>query len=63
MDAKRPNVVDVAHDRGAIVDAIRRQVAHGPYLPTNMYGDGHAGGRIADVLARTPLRVQKRIQY
>ena len=25
-----PNVVDVAHDRTAIVDAIRRQVAHGP---------------------------------
>jgi UDP-hydrolysing UDP-N-acetyl-D-glucosamine 2-epimerase len=58
-----PNVVDVAHDRRAIVDAIRRQIAHGPYPPTNMYGDGNAGGRIADVLARTPLHVQKRIQY
>jgi UDP-hydrolysing UDP-N-acetyl-D-glucosamine 2-epimerase len=58
-----PNVVDVAHDRRAIVDAIRRQIAHGPYQSTNMYGDGHAGGRIADVLASTPLRVQKRIQY
>ena len=58
-----PNVVDVAHDRRAIIDAIRRQMAHGPYPQTNMYGDGNAGGRIADVLARTPLHVQKRIQY
>jgi UDP-hydrolysing UDP-N-acetyl-D-glucosamine 2-epimerase len=58
-----PNVVDVAHDRRAIVDAIRRQIAHGPYPPAYMYGDGNAGGRIADVLARTPLHVQKRIQY
>lgn len=58
-----PNVVDVGPDRAAIVDAIRRQLAHGPYPPAHLYGDGHAGARIADVLARAPLRVQKRIQY
>jgi UDP-hydrolysing UDP-N-acetyl-D-glucosamine 2-epimerase len=58
-----PNVIDVPHDRDAIVKAVRRQVAHGPYAPAHIYGDGTAGGRIADVLARTPLHVQKRIQY
>ena len=58
-----PNVIDAGHDRTAIVEAIRRQIEHGPYAPTHMYGDGHAGGRIADVLAHAPLRVQKRIQY
>jgi UDP-hydrolysing UDP-N-acetyl-D-glucosamine 2-epimerase len=58
-----PNVIDVAHDRSVIVDAIRRQLAHGPYPTAHMYGDGRAGGRIAEVLARTPLHVQKRIQY
>ena len=58
-----PNVIDVPHDRAAIADAVRRQVAHGPYAPAHIYGDGTAGGRIADVLARTPLHVQKRIQY
>jgi UDP-hydrolysing UDP-N-acetyl-D-glucosamine 2-epimerase len=58
-----PNVIDVPHDRDAIADAVRRQVAHGPYAPAHIYGDGTAGGRIADVLARTPLHVQKRIQY
>ena len=58
-----PNVIDAPHDRDAIADAVRRQVAHGPYAPAHIYGDGTAGGRIADVLARTPLHVQKRIQY
>jgi UDP-hydrolysing UDP-N-acetyl-D-glucosamine 2-epimerase len=58
-----PNVVDVPCDRAAIVDAVRRQVARGPYAPAHIYGDGTAGVRIADVLARTPLHVQKRIQY
>jgi UDP-hydrolysing UDP-N-acetyl-D-glucosamine 2-epimerase len=58
-----PNLVDVPYDRQAIVEAVRRQVAHGRYPPAHIYGDGTAGGRIADVLARTPLHVQKRIQY
>ena len=60
---RAPNVVDVSHDRTAIIDAIRRQVAHGRYAPAHLYGDGQAGMRIAEVLARTPLSVQKRIQY
>jgi UDP-N-acetylglucosamine 2-epimerase len=58
-----PNVIDVGPDRAAIVDAIRRQLKHGPYPPAHLYGDGHAGVRIAEVLSQAPLRVQKRIQY
>jgi UDP-hydrolysing UDP-N-acetyl-D-glucosamine 2-epimerase len=58
-----PNVIDVGYERGAIVDAIRRQLAHGPYTPAHLYGDGRAGERIADLLSRAPLHVQKRIQY
>jgi UDP-hydrolysing UDP-N-acetyl-D-glucosamine 2-epimerase len=58
-----PNVVDVPNDRNAIVDAVRKQIAHGPYPSDHLYGDGQAGGRVADVLARVPLRVQKRIFY
>ena len=60
---RAPNVIDVGHDRVAIAAAIRRQVAHGPYPPAHLYGDGQAGARIADVLSRTTLSVQKRIQY
>jgi UDP-hydrolysing UDP-N-acetyl-D-glucosamine 2-epimerase len=57
------NVVDTPHERAAIVDAIRRQIAHGPYPTDHLYGDGGSGPRVADVLARVPLRVQKRIFY
>ena len=58
-----PNVVDVPHDRTAIVDAIRRQVAHGPFVSDPLYGDGAAGPRIADVLATALLTVQKRLVF
>jgi UDP-hydrolysing UDP-N-acetyl-D-glucosamine 2-epimerase len=57
------NVIDVGHDRIAIAEAIRRQLKHGRYAPAHLYGDGQAGARIADILARTSLSVQKRIQY
>jgi len=57
------NVMDVEHERAAIVDAVRRQIAHGPYAPEHIYGNGQAGARIANVLSTTSLDVQKQIQY
>jgi UDP-N-acetylglucosamine 2-epimerase len=57
------NVVDVGCDRAQIGAAIRRQIAHGRYSSDHLYGDGEAGARIADVLARATLRVQKRLHY
>lgn len=57
------NVVDVEHDRSAIVAAVRAQVAHERYRSDHLYGDGRAGGRIASVLAEAPLTVQKRLMY
>jgi UDP-hydrolysing UDP-N-acetyl-D-glucosamine 2-epimerase len=58
-----PNVIDVPHDRGAIIDAVRRQLAGGWHPGVPLYGDGRAGERIAEVLARVPLIVDKRITY
>jgi len=57
------NVVDVDYDRERIVRAIERQVAHGRYDPEPIYGDGHAGERIADILSWCELSIQKRIAY
>jgi two-component sensor histidine kinase len=57
------NVVDAGYDRHEIVAAVRRQLAHGRYAPDHMYGDGQAGPRVADVLARTVFRVQKRLVF
>jgi len=58
-----PNVLDVGYDRREIVDGIRRQLAHGRFESDALYGDGRAGGRIADVLARATLTVQKRLTF
>lgn len=57
------NVIDVGYDEGEIHAAILRQVEHGPYPSEPIYGDGHAGRRIADVLATTEVNVVKRITY
>ncbi len=53
-----PNVIDVPHDAAAIREAIEKQMAHGPYPPSTIYGDGHAGERIAEVLATAPLKLK-----
>jgi UDP-hydrolysing UDP-N-acetyl-D-glucosamine 2-epimerase len=57
------NVVDVGQDRDEILSAIRAQVEHGKYDRESVYGDGHAGERIADVLATVKPSIQKRITY
>jgi UDP-hydrolysing UDP-N-acetyl-D-glucosamine 2-epimerase len=55
------NLVDVEHDRAAIVDAIRDQLAHGPYERSSLFGDGTAGTKIADKLAEVRPSVQKKL--
>ena len=57
------NVVDVGYDQVEVGDAVAHQVEHGPYGHEPIYGDGHAGERIADVLADVRVDVQKRITY
>ncbi len=58
-----PNVLDVEYDRQGIEQAIRRQSARGRYPAATIYGDGRAGERIADLLARCELRFEKRLSY
>jgi UDP-hydrolysing UDP-N-acetyl-D-glucosamine 2-epimerase len=57
------NVVDVDYDRREVADAVRAQLEHGPYEREPIYGDGHAGERIAEILAKRPLSIHKRISY
>ncbi len=56
-----PNLVHVDHDRAEIADAIRDQIAHGPYERSHLFGDGTAGKQIADKLAELRPRVQKQL--
>ena len=57
------NVVDVDHDRTAITAAIREHRRRGKVAPDHLYGDGHAGERIAGCLATAELRIEKRLTY
>lgn len=57
------NVIDVPYDRTSIKDAITKQIGHGRYETDLLYGDGHAGERIAEILATVPLEVGKRLSY
>lgn len=58
-----PNVLDVPSERGAIREAIERQVEHGPHASAQIYGDGAAGPRIAEALAVADLVTTKRLTY
>ncbi|MFN8058451.1 MAG: UDP-N-acetylglucosamine 2-epimerase [Vicinamibacterales bacterium] len=57
------NVIDVDYDRFQIASAIRTQLARGPFPCDTLYGDGRAGERIADLCAKAPLTVGKRLAY
>lgn len=52
---RNANIVDVAVDDGAIGAAIVAALARPRYAPANVYGDGHAGERITDILATADL--------
>jgi UDP-hydrolysing UDP-N-acetyl-D-glucosamine 2-epimerase len=57
------NLVEVEHDTEAIADAIRDQIAHGPYEQSHLFGDGTAGVKIAEKLAVVEPPVQKRLVF
>ena len=57
------NVIDVPHDRAAIAGAIAEHLKRGRSPADHLYGDGHAGARIASCLATAALTVEKRLTY
>jgi UDP-hydrolysing UDP-N-acetyl-D-glucosamine 2-epimerase len=57
------NVVDVGYDRHAIAKAIQAMWTLTERPRDLIYGDGHAGKRIADVLAKVPLTISKVLTY
>lgn len=57
------HVIQVACEADAIEGAVRRQLAHGRYEPSRLYGDGQVSERIAEALARLQPYRQKRLHY
>ena len=45
------NVIDVPHDFNAIFNAIKKQINHGKFEKSNLYGDGKAGQIMADLIS------------
>ncbi|MFA5410238.1 MAG: UDP-N-acetylglucosamine 2-epimerase [Candidatus Omnitrophota bacterium] len=57
------NVIDVGYDANEIKKAIRKQIEHGKYPQSNLYGDGKAGKRIVAFLADSKINIQKKLAY
>jgi UDP-hydrolysing UDP-N-acetyl-D-glucosamine 2-epimerase len=57
------NVIDVDHDRIEISDAVQTHIKRGKPKRDLLYGDGKAGGRIADRLSKVELKIEKRLTY
>ena len=58
------NVIDVPNDHKAIVQAVKKQIAHGRYNSEHLYGAGDAGENVARILANIDfVNVQKTISY
>ncbi len=57
------NVTDANYNADAIEASIRGQIGHGRYERSTLFGDGHAGQRVANVLADAEITVQKRLAY
>jgi UDP-N-acetylglucosamine 2-epimerase len=46
-----------------VAGTVRKQLAHGRYAPSSLYGDGHVAERIANTVATLKPYVQKRLDY
>lgn len=57
------NVIDVGHEKKEIQRAVERQLSHGPYAGSELYGSGDAGQRIAKILGQVELKVEKRLAH
>ena len=57
------NVLDVDYDQHQIMRAVRKQMAITRYEGDEIYGQGDAGQRIADLVATIPLKIEKQLTY
>jgi UDP-hydrolysing UDP-N-acetyl-D-glucosamine 2-epimerase len=57
------NVMHSGYDANEIEDKIIKQIKHGKYECSTLFGDSHAGERIANILAETNVKAQKTLHY
>lgn len=57
------HVTRIQPNAAEISAAVRRQLVHGRYPPSTLYGDGYVAERIANELAQLTPYLQKRLHY
>jgi len=57
------NVIQVDYKSTDIVNGIKKQIMHGKYISSKIYGDGSAGKQIAEILVNAEPSIQKKITY
>jgi len=60
---KGDNVIDANFQVNEIKQCIEKQIQHGKYNRSNIYGDGNSGTKIADILSEVNPEQQKNITY
>jgi UDP-N-acetylglucosamine 2-epimerase len=58
-----PNLLHAGYDADEIAEAVSKQLKHGHYDSSHLYGDGLAGPRIAKLLSEVPLETAKKLTY
>ena len=58
-----PNVVDTPHDRKKIIQAAKKQIAHGKYSRSTLYGNGTACLKSYEKIKTAPKIVQKHLTF
>ena len=57
------NIIDVEYSKYEILNAIKEQIKNGRYKSESIYGNGFAGEKIAEILYREKVNIQKKITY
>lgn len=57
------SVIDVEYDIDQIKEAIAKQMNIGKYEGEPIYGEGDAGKKIADIISRVELSIDKKLNY
>jgi UDP-hydrolysing UDP-N-acetyl-D-glucosamine 2-epimerase len=57
------HVIRVPVERDEILAAVKKQLAHGRYPPSTLYGDGHVAARIAEALEKLTPYLQKQLAF
>lgn len=57
------NVEQIGYKSNAIFAGIKKQLEHGRYKSSDIYGNGNAGKKIAEIIANVDPEIQKTIKY